>query len=59
MMMETAELVLYAMWKQAEEEGRHLLVDPEKVAFAMADIDLYERHVHLTKSAGSLRIQFS
>ncbi len=59
MMMETAEIVLYAMWKQATAEGRHLLVNAEEVAFAMADIDLMERHVHLQKSGHEVRVQFS
>lgn len=60
MMMETSEIVLYAMWRQAEKEGRHLIVNAEEVAYAMADIDLYERHVHLTRSgATELRVQFS
>jgi len=59
MLMELAEVVLYAMWKQANDEGRHLLVDKEAVADAMADIDGYDRHVHLTKvGPAELRVQF-
>jgi hypothetical protein len=60
MMMETAEIVLYAMWRQAEDEGRHLTVDTHAVGAAMSDIDLFERHVHLNKTDNgrTLRIQF-
>ena len=61
MMIDAAECVLYAMWRQAEDEGRHLIVDKAAVVDAMTDIDRYDRHVHLTKVDGgrSVRIQFS
>lgn len=58
MMMELAEVVLYAMYRQAEAEGRQLLVSAEAVGEAMSDIDLYERHVHLKRSGQQLRVQF-
>lgn len=58
-MLDMAEVVLYAMWKQATQEGRVLLVDKEAVAEAMADIDGYDRHVHLaTSGTHELRVQF-
>jgi hypothetical protein len=58
--MEMSEVVLYAMYKQAEAEGRHLIVEADAVGRAMADVDLYERHVHLSKADGgrTLRVQF-
>lgn len=60
MLIDLAEPVLYAMWQQARDEGRVLVVDEAAVGRALADIDGYDRHVHLEKAGeGSLAVKFS
>lgn len=37
-MIELAEPVLYALWKQAVDEGRELVVDEQQIGHALAEM---------------------
>lgn len=60
-MLDMAEVLLYAMWQQAENEGRWLIVEEKALGHAMADIDGYGRHVHVSPAGGDgeLRVVFT
>lgn len=60
MMTDLAEAVLRAMWTQAKGEGQELYVDETALGAAMADLDGYNWHVHLTRTGddGHLKVEF-
>lgn len=58
-MVDLAEVVLHAMWAQAQAEGRQLVVDEMQVGRALTELDGYGRHCHLSPGGeGQLRVEF-
>jgi hypothetical protein len=59
-MLDLAEIVLRAMWDQAEAEGRHLYVDETHLGHAIAGLgDGYGHMVKLTATGdGHMRVEY-